>query len=98
MSKRNLARLLACEAQITERDAYQTLTALLAVTRRELVAGREVPLTGIGILSPVRRAPRAAMNPYAGTKVTIPERTMVRLRMSRTLLRDINAGASDGPL
>lgn len=96
MNKQILGELVAERLDVGYRDGYAAVSALLDVLEELLKDGQAVPLSGIGVLEPVRRAPRVAHNPKTLEKVTVPERAALRFRASPKLLREMNAQAPEG--
>lgn len=87
LNKTEIVELISRRTGIRVLDVNRVFTELLDLTTEELAAGREVALSGIGVLSPVRHAARKSHNPRTLEPVTIPERTRVQLRMSKVLRR-----------
>lgn len=57
--------------------------SLCSVMARELLAGGEIPLPGIGKLGTVKRAALKCRNPRTGESVYVPERLKAVLKMSK---------------
>ena len=72
-------------------DVEAVLKMLGAVAARELAAGGEVPLPGLGKLKTKDRAARMGRNPRTGEAVTIPARRVVVFAPSKKLDLDIRA-------
>jgi len=95
MNKAEMVEELSQRTDIRSSDVNRIVNALLDLATEELVAGRQVSLSGICVLKPVRRAARTAHNPRTGEPVTIPERTRLVLRPSRTLRKALGEQLGD---
>jgi DNA-binding protein HU-beta len=95
MNKTEMVEELSQRTDIRASDVTRVVNALLGLVTEELVAGREVSLSGICVLKPVRRPARTAHNPRTLELVNIPERTRVTLRPSRTLRKALGEQLRD---
>lgn len=66
MSKEALIKSVAVESGATQVVVNGVLASLAKVTQKALRDGEKVTIPGVGILTPVVRAPRAVRNPRTG--------------------------------
>jgi nucleoid DNA-binding protein len=85
MTKAELVDAIANESNLTKSQIDMALTALCNVTTKELTAGNEVSLLGIGKLKPSVRAARTGRNPRTGEAVDIAETTVVKFSVAKAL-------------
>jgi DNA-binding protein HU-beta len=64
---------------------YETLKTLGEVTQRELSAGRDISLPGIGTMKVVDRPARIGRNPKTGEKIDIPAKKAIKFRAVKAL-------------
>ena len=69
--------------------AREYFDALCGVMYKELAAGGDVPLQGIGRLVVKERAARQGRNPRTGEVITIPACKIVSLRTSNDLKEEL---------
>lgn len=93
MNKQQLAEAIAQRAGMSDRAAWKVTSAFIDVIMEELLAGRSITLPRIGTIEPVRHKERKAQNPRNQETVTIPERTMLRMRTSKLMVEKLNGGS-----
>ncbi len=85
MNKTDFIKNFQEAAGIPNGKAREYYAALCAAMAKELAAGGDVPLQGIGRLVVKERAARQGRNPRTGEVVTIPACKVVTLRTSKEL-------------
>jgi DNA-binding protein HU-beta len=78
MNKTELVKKIADAAGLTAADAKKALDATTDAIKEALVAGEKVQLVGFGTFATKVRPARQGVNPSNGTKIQIPERTVVK--------------------
>lgn len=85
MTRTELIDALAGEAGMDKKEAKQFLDGLTAVIEREIKAGGEVPLKGLGKFKVQNRKARVGRNPLTGEPVDIPAKTVVKFTVAKSL-------------
>ena len=86
MNKAGLIEKIAVEADITKKQASDTLEAIVKIIIGELKIGNEVTITGFGTFMAKTRHARAGVNPQRpGEKIQIPEVTVAKFKTGKTL-------------
>lgn len=86
-----LANILAEKTGSTKKAAKETIQIVLDTLTETLVEGKEVRLSGIGILSVQDTAERNGVNPSTGEKIVIPASKRVAFKTSKTLKDAVRA-------
>jgi DNA-binding protein HU-beta len=89
VNKTNMVMELSNRTGLSNRTAKDVLDHVLDIFYDELVEGGEVLLKDIGVLYAIRKAEHKARNPKTGESVTVPERTVVRMRPSTVLSKAV---------
>ena len=90
MNKAELIAAAAAKAEVSHRDAEAVVEAVLELIEENLVAGREVKLSGFGIFEKKGRAARVGTNPSSGEKIEIPASNTVGFKPSKGLREKLN--------
>lgn len=80
MNKAELLQSVALRLNCTQREANQTLEAILATIVEALDRNEKVLLVGFGTFEVRERATRKGRNPKTGEEITIPARRVVVFR------------------
>ena len=92
MMYKEFVEQLAERADVRKKVADQVFRTAIEIIREALLNGESMRIMGLGVLHVVHRKPRTAMNPKKGTRVHVPAKRTVRLRVSKDLKRDLNGG------
>ena len=90
MNKAELIAAAAAKAEVSHRDAEAVIEAVLDLIEENLVAGREVKISGFGIFEKKGRAARVGTNPSSGAKIEIPASNTVGFKPSKGLREKLN--------
>ena len=90
MNKAELIAAAAAKAEVSHRDAEAVIEAVLDLIEENLVAGREVKISGFGIFEKKGRAARVGTNPSSGEKIEIPASNTVGFKPSKGLREKLN--------
>ncbi len=90
MNKAELIAAAAAKAEVSHRDAEAVVEAVLELIEENLVAGREVKISGFGIFEKKGRAARVGTNPSSGEKIEIPASNTVGFKPSKGLREKLN--------
>jgi DNA-binding protein HU-beta len=90
-NKEAIVSSLAAKASLTKADAEKSYEALLETITENLVAGRDVRLSGIGTLKVKMASARVSRNPKTGATCNVPARREVRFGASKELKSSVAA-------
>ncbi|MBP5835836.1 HU family DNA-binding protein [Candidatus Phytoplasma meliae] len=92
MTKKELINQIATELEYTKQGAEYTWNAIENIIWNQLSNHEPVILSPrIGKLIPKISAPRIARNPQSGEKIQIPEKKVIRFKVSKTLKDTLNS-------
>lgn len=89
LTKKDLIELVAKKANLTNKAARESVTALLNGVRDALKRGEKVVVTGFGTFSVRKRASRPGRNPKTGEKITIQARKAPGFTPGKTLKKAV---------
>lgn len=91
MNKSELAGFVqAYTGYLTKSQAKHAVEAVLQGIIAELEVGGDVSLTGFGVFSVKETLPRTGRNPQTGEPITIPAKTTVKFKVSKSLKSTLN--------
>lgn len=76
MNKEELVKEIAKKAKVTQKDASEILTTVLAAIEKTVSKGKKVTLVGFGTFEARKRAAKTGRNPQTGAEIQIPEKTV----------------------
>lgn len=85
MTRTEFIDALASETNMDKKDSKLFLDALTVVVEREIKAGGEIPLRGLGKFKVQHRKARVGRNPMTGEPVQIPAKTVVKFTVAKAL-------------
>lgn len=89
MTKKDLIVVVARKANLTNKAAGDSVTAMLNGIRDSLKRGEKVVITGFGTFSIRNRSERPGRNPKTGEKITLPARRAPGFTPGKTLKKAI---------
>lgn len=92
MKKSEIIEAIATDTGLTKTAVGQVYDSFLNLISRELAAGNEVRIPGLGSLILTQRAERMGRNPRTGEAVKINPSKSVRFKPGKTLKDAVNAG------
>jgi len=90
MNKTNLIKKVSEIVDITKNDANIIVSAVVDSIIEGLCEDGKVTLSGLGSFNIVTRGPRTARNPKTGESVAVPEKEIVKFKMSSLLKERLN--------
>lgn len=91
LTKADLASLLFRRMGINKRESRELVEAFFEEIRQELLAGRDVKLSGFGNFEVRYKTPRPGRNPRTGELVPIAARTIVSFHPSLKLKAQVSS-------
>ena len=85
MTKPELVKAVATEAEMTNKDAEKAVNAMLEVSTDALVRGEKVQLIGFGTFEISERAAREGRNPQTGESVHIEASRAPKFKAGKAL-------------
>ena len=76
MNKEELVKEIAKKAKVTQKEASEILTTVLATIEKTVSKGKKVTLVGFGTFEARKRAAKTGRNPQTGAELQIPEKTV----------------------
>ncbi|MEI7473280.1 MAG: HU family DNA-binding protein [bacterium] len=76
MNKEELVKEIAKKAKVTQKEASEILTTILATVEKTVSKGKKVTLVGFGTFEARKRAAKTGRNPQTGAEIQIPEKTV----------------------
>ncbi len=89
MTKKDLIVVVAKKANLTNKAASDSVTAMLNGIRDSLKRGEKVVITGFGTFSIRNRSERPGRNPKTGEKITLPARRAPGFTPGKTLKKAV---------
>jgi DNA-binding protein HU-beta len=89
MTKKDLIVVVAKKANLTNKAAGDSVTAMLNGIRDSLKKGEKVVITGFGTFSIRNRSERPGRNPKTGEKITLPARRAPGFTPGKTLKKAV---------
>lgn len=90
MKYSDLVKCVAAETGLSQADTKCTLDRALRVIQREVGAGNEVTLNGVGKFCKKVRSARMGINPATKERVAIPESTTVAFKVAKEFKDSLN--------
>lgn len=91
MTKAELVKKIAEQANLTNADAKLALDATLLAIKDALVAGEKVQLVGFGTFAVTERPAREGINPATRQKITIAAKKVAKFKAGAELDSQVNA-------
>ncbi|MDD6517950.1 MAG: HU family DNA-binding protein [Prevotella sp.] len=91
MTKAELVKKIAEQANLTNADAKLALDATLQAIKDALVAGEKVQLVGFGTFAVTERPAREGINPATRQKITIAAKKVAKFKAGAELDSQVNA-------
>ena len=91
MTKAELVKKIAEQANLTNADAKRALDATLQAIKDALVAGEKVQLVGFGTFAVTERPAREGINPATRQKITIAAKKVAKFKAGAELDSQVNA-------
>lgn len=90
MNKTELIAAIAEKAELSKKDAEQSLKAFIDVVSEELAKGEKVQLVGFGTFEVSERAAREGRNPQSGEPMKIAASKAPKFKAGKALKDSIN--------
>lgn len=93
MTKSEFVKSLVEKSGLDKKKLESVLTAIDDIVREQLSSGQNVPFATLGTFKVSHREARTARNPISGETIQVPEKTVVKFGVSKSL-KEMIAGTS----
>lgn len=90
MTKAGIVNSVYEKLDITKKDASDYVEAILETMKEELSAGENIKVSGFGKFEIRAKGERIGRNPRTGVEIKIPERCVLRFKVSQVLKDRLN--------
>ncbi len=95
MTKAGIVNSVYEKLDITKKDASDYVEAILDTMKEELSAGENIKVSGFGKFEIRAKGERIGRNPRTGVEIKIPERCVLRFKVSQVLKDRLNGKRED---
>ncbi|RDV40137.1 integration host factor subunit alpha [Lujinxingia vulgaris] len=90
MTKADIVDTVYEKVGITKREASDYVDTIFEVMKETLEEGEEIKVSGFGKFEVREKGERVGRNPRTGIEIVIPERRVLRFKVSQVLKDSIN--------
>jgi integration host factor subunit alpha len=78
------------QTQVTKKEASEYVNELFELMKEALEDGEEIKVSGFGKFEVRKKGERIGRNPRTGDEILIPERKVLRFKVSQVLKDELN--------
>ena len=90
LTKSNIVDSVYERTELTKKEAAEYVNEVLEVMKETLEEGEEIKLSGFGKFEVRHKEERMGRNPQTGDEILIPERKVLRFKVSQVLKDELN--------
>lgn len=90
MTKAGIVNSVYDRLDITKKEASDYVEAILSTMKEELSSGEDIKVSGFGKFEIRAKGERIGRNPRTGVEIKIPERCVLRFKVSQVLKDRLN--------
>ncbi len=90
LTKANIVDSVYDRTQVTKKEASDYVNEVLELMKETLEAGEEIKVSGFGKFEVRKKGERIGRNPRTGDEILIPERKVLRFKVSQVLKDELN--------
>lgn len=90
MTKADMVDTIAASTGLTKVETEAVINGFMETVKDAMKRGEKIELRGFGSFKVVKRAERVARNPRTNEEVTVPERYVPTLKISRQFMNEVN--------
>ncbi len=90
MTKADIVDTIASSTGLTKVETEAVVNGFMETVREAMKRGEKIELRGFGSFKVVKRAERVARNPRTNEEVTVPERFVPKLKISKDFMHEVN--------
>ncbi len=90
LTKSNIVDSVYERTELTKKEAAEYVNEVLEVMKETLEEGEEIKVSGFGKFEVRHKEERMGRNPQTGDEILIPERKVLRFKVSQVLKDELN--------
>ncbi len=90
LTKANIVDTVYARTELTKKEASNYVNEVLELMKETLEGGEEIKVSGFGKFEVRRKGERLGRNPRTGEEILIPERKVLRFKVSQVLKDELN--------
>ena len=90
LTKSNIVDTVYSRTELTKKEASNCVNEVLELMKETLEGGEEIKVSGFGKFEVRRKGERLGRNPRTGDEILIPERKVLRFKVSQVLKDELN--------
>ncbi len=90
LTKANIVDTVYSQTDLTKKEASDYVNQVLELMKETLESGEEIKVSGFGKFEVRKKGERIGRNPRTGDEILIPERKVLRFKVSQVLKDELN--------
>lgn len=90
LTKANIVDTVYSRTELTKKEASNCVNEVLELMKETLESGEEIKVSGFGKFEVRKKGERLGRNPRTGDEILIPERKVLRFKVSQVLKDELN--------
>lgn len=90
LTKADIVDMVYDRTQVTKKEASDYVNEILELMKETLEGGDEIKVSGFGKFEVRKKGERIGRNPRTGDEILIPERKVLRFKVSQVLKDELN--------
>lgn len=90
LTKANIVDTVYSQTELTKKEASSYVNEVLELMKETLEDGEEIKVSGFGKFEVRKKDERVGRNPRTGDEILIPERKVLRFKVSQVLKDELN--------
>ncbi len=90
LTKANIVDTVYARTDLTKKEASNYVNQVLELMKETLEGGEEIKVSGFGKFEVRKKGERIGRNPRTGDEILIPERKVLRFKVSQVLKDELN--------
>ncbi len=90
LTKSNIVDSVYERTELTKKEAAEYVNEVLELMKETLESGEEIKVSGFGKFEVRHKEERMGRNPQTGDEIMIPERKVLRFKVSQVLKDELN--------
>ena len=90
LTKSNIVDTVYARTELTKKESSDYVNEVLELMKETLEEGEEIKVSGFGKFEVRKKSERVGRNPRTGDEILIPERKVLRFKVSQVLKDELN--------
>ena len=90
LTKSNIVDTVYTRTELTKKESNDYVNEVLELMKETLEGGEEIKVSGFGKFEVRKKSERLGRNPRTGDEILIPERKVLRFKVSQVLKDELN--------